>query len=85
MIQYKVFTGTIAEIEQAFNVWAASLVQGVNVNAGPLTMIVINDSGEMVERWYKEVMYVLPARPNNGITIPQMLDPREVSRGRQPS
>ena len=66
MIQYKVFTGTIAEIEAAFNGWAASLVYGVNVNAGPLTSF-DTDEGQ---QWLKEVMYVLPQRSNNGIAVP---------------
>ena len=65
MIQYKVFTGTLAEIEAAFNGWAASLVNGVNINSGPLTMIpntmtMLDDGVTLAERWYKEVVYVLP-------------------------
>jgi len=62
MVQYRVFTGTIAEIEAAFNAWAASLVQGVNINAGPLTKL---DDGS----WLKEVMYVLPVAGRN-IAVP---------------
>ena len=81
MIQYKVFVGTIAEIESAFNGWAASLAQGANVNAGPLTHL---DEPGGVDRWLKEVMYVLPQRPTNGIAVPQTAIPREVRRG-QPS
>ena len=66
MVQYRVFTGTIAEIETAFNGWAASLVQGVNINSGPLVKL---DDGS----WIKEVLYVLPVaggRPNIALPTP---------------
>lgn len=76
MIQYKVFVGTIAEIEAALNAFCAGLPTGANVNMGALTR---NDD---VGLWYKEIMYVLPQRSNNGIAVPQM---REVPRGRQPA
>ena len=62
MIQYKIFAGTLDEIEAALNAWAASLPTGVNVNSGPLVQ-----AGDI---WLKEVMYVLPAR-SNGIAVPK--------------
>lgn len=70
MIQYKVFVGTIAELEQAFNAWAASLVPGANVNTGPLTPMIPGSVEDAADRqWFKEVMYVLPVR-GNGIAVP---------------
>jgi len=61
----------------------AQLVLGVNVNAGPLTrvQVAITNSLEPDDQWFKEVMYVLPARPNNGIAVPQTIDPRGARRG----
>lgn len=63
MVQYKIFEGTLKEIEAAFNVWAASLVAGVNISASPL---VYSPSG-----WVKEVMYVLPQRSN--VAVPNLI------------
>ena len=70
MVQFKIFTGTIAAIEAAFNTWAASLPNGVNVNAGPITPATPSATGPLAEREYlKEVMYVLPLRSGNGIDV----------------
>ena len=73
MIQYRVFTGTIAEVEAAFNAWAAALVPGANINAGPLT----RDG----DQWFKEIIYQVPQRSNGQIAVPQL---KGVGRG-QPS
>ena len=82
MIQYKVFVGTIAEIEAAFNAWAAALVQGVNVNAGPLTPLIPGSVESAADRqWLKEVMYILPQRSNGNIAVPEF-DPRGARRGK---
>jgi hypothetical protein len=62
MLQYKIFDGTIAEIEKALNKWAASLVQGVSITAGVLTRI----EGD---QYFKEMAYLLPVRAN-GIAVP---------------
>ena len=62
MIQYKVFTGLIHEIESALNAWAASLMQNVTINSGPLTRI----EGD---QWFKECIYVLPVL-GNGLAVP---------------
>lgn len=72
MIQYKVFMGTLEEIERALNAWAASLPLGTNMNHNPLTRI-----SETTDRWFKEILYVLPARPN-GLAVAQ----RAPRRGR---
>ena len=61
MVQIRIFVGTIEEIEKAFNGWAASLREGTNVQASPLTA-----AGD---GWIKEVMYLLPLR-SNGIAVP---------------
>lgn len=77
LIQYRVFTGTIAEIESAFNAWAASLIMGANVNSGPLTLIGERQTGvgANTEREYmKECICVLPAR-GNGIAVPAKVVP----------
>ncbi len=65
MIQFKAFTGTIAEIESEMNKWLAALPNGVNVNCGPLTRI----DGD---QWFKEALYVLPERSNGRIAVPQL-------------
>ncbi len=80
MIQYKVFTGTIAEIEAALNAFCAGLPSGVNVNMGPLTpQIPGSVEGADSRQWIKETMYVLPLRNNGTIAVPSM----EVPRGRK--
>ena len=73
MIKYKVFVGTIAEIERDFNAWASALADGVNVNAGPLMALNPQSVEEVAARqWTKEVMYVVPKIPAGKIAIPQM-------------
>lgn len=66
MIQYKAFIGTVTEIAEELNRWLAALPNGVNVNAGPLTRV----DGD---QWFKEVMYVLPARNNGQIAVPRAM------------
>jgi hypothetical protein len=77
VVQYKIFAGTFEEIEHAFNLWAAGLPNGVNVNTGPLVQI-----DGAAGRWLKEVLYVLPGRPVNGIAVPQPGPPMDIKRAR---
>jgi hypothetical protein len=80
MIQWKVFSGTLAHIEQTFNAWAAGLANGVNVQAGPLVACNANSVEPLAEREYvKEVMYILPVRDNSKIAVPTMVPPRELA------
>jgi len=71
MVQYKIFQGTLEEIEAAFNVWAASLVAGVNISASALVSV-DTDAGQ---RWIKEVLYVLPHRSNARVLAPVLVRP----------
>ena len=71
MIQFKVFTGTLAEIESAFNAWAAALMDGTNVQAAPL--VAVGDG-----TYLKEVVYMLPKRSNGKIAVPSIVPPREL-------
>ena len=73
MIQYRVFTGTVTEIEAAVNAWAASLARGASINAGPLT----RDG----DGYFKEFIYQLPERSNGRLAVPQTAIPRGVRRG----
>mgnify|MGYP001599359347 CR=1 FL=1 len=78
MIQMKVFTGTIAEITEAFNAWAASLVHGTQFPQGIAGMArLANDRDD----WIKEIIYVLPVRPNSGIAVPTPAIARGNGRG----
>ena len=76
MIQLKIFTGTIAEIESAFNAWSASLMQGTNINSGPLVLVGNPDHAAIEKVFMKEVLYVLPVRDNGKIAVPQFQPPR---------
>jgi hypothetical protein len=71
MVQYRIFTGSLADIEQAFNAWAASLVSGVSINHNPL--MAVGDG-----TWLKEVVYVLPAG-GHGVGVPKIAIPRNVN------
>ena len=55
-IKYKVFTGTIAEVERDFNAWAKPLPDGTNISPGPILRMPDGDG----ERWLKEVTYNEP-------------------------
>ena len=69
MIQTKIFSGTIAEVEAAFNLWAAGLVRGAQLTLSPLVVV----SPEFV---IKEVLVNLPEREMNGHRSPKIVVPQ---------
>jgi hypothetical protein len=63
----KIFAAaTREEIERQFNLWAAGLVQGVQMPGVGATQK-DGDGG-----WMKEVLYVLPAVSNARIAVPTL-------------
>lgn len=70
MIVYKVFAGSLVEIEAAFNAWAASLVAGAKIGHSPL-----QPDGH--GGFFKEIMCELPVRMNG--RVPQIAIPGDVN------
>ena len=69
MIQSKIFSGTIAEVEAALNAWLVGVLRGAQLTFSPLVVI----SPEFV---IKEVIVNFPEREVNGNRAPKLVVPQ---------